>query len=206
MSSYHVWQFFIVHQVFKNLDFLGWYTTGSGATENDIKVHKQVTDKSFFLWICCVEEPLKIFQETWYSLSFQKLDWLKILVFNTSMLTFHSVNLKTKLYCKCVLKLNISDTCTNVVNNKDGKFVFSSVINNEDEVFNMTQTFFVPCLCHVEHFILIIYYRAENLPSLFFTTNLMNTTLLILAVCRCVSLINLVKWPGSQRVSRSSVG
>jgi len=30
------------HQVFKNLDFLGWYTTGSGPTENDIRVHKQV--------------------------------------------------------------------------------------------------------------------------------------------------------------------
>jgi len=28
--------------VFKNLDFLGWYTTGSEPTENDIKVHKQV--------------------------------------------------------------------------------------------------------------------------------------------------------------------
>ena len=28
--------------MFKNLDFLGWYTTGSGPTENDIGVHKQV--------------------------------------------------------------------------------------------------------------------------------------------------------------------
>jgi len=33
------------HQVFKNLDFLGWYTTGSGPTENDIRVHKQVNRK-----------------------------------------------------------------------------------------------------------------------------------------------------------------
>ena len=38
--------FFPVHQVFKNLDFLGWYTTGSLPTENDIRVHKQV---NFFL-------------------------------------------------------------------------------------------------------------------------------------------------------------
>ncbi|XP_068687242.1 COP9 signalosome complex subunit 6-like [Montipora capricornis] len=32
------------HQVFKNLDFLGWYTTGSLPTENDIRVHKQMCE------------------------------------------------------------------------------------------------------------------------------------------------------------------
>ena len=47
--SYHEWQHFIVHQVFKNLDFLGWYTTGSGPTENDIRVHKQVNKTSRIL-------------------------------------------------------------------------------------------------------------------------------------------------------------
>lgn len=29
-------------QVFSDLDFLGWYTTGEGPTEGDIGVHKQV--------------------------------------------------------------------------------------------------------------------------------------------------------------------
>lgn len=29
-------------QVFSDLDFLGWYTTGEGPTEQDIKVHKQI--------------------------------------------------------------------------------------------------------------------------------------------------------------------
>lgn len=29
-------------QVFSDLDFLGWYTTGDGPTEQDIKVHKQI--------------------------------------------------------------------------------------------------------------------------------------------------------------------
>ena len=31
-----------VKQVFSDLDFLGWYTTGDATTETDIKVHKQV--------------------------------------------------------------------------------------------------------------------------------------------------------------------
>lgn len=30
--------------MFKNLDFLGWYTTGSSPTENDIRVHKQICE------------------------------------------------------------------------------------------------------------------------------------------------------------------
>lgn len=40
---YNYGDILLVHQVFKNLDFLGWYTTGSGPTENDIGVHKQVS-------------------------------------------------------------------------------------------------------------------------------------------------------------------
>lgn len=31
-------------QVFKDLDFLGWYTTGSRPSEQDIKVHKQICE------------------------------------------------------------------------------------------------------------------------------------------------------------------
>ncbi|XP_034232636.1 COP9 signalosome complex subunit 6 [Thrips palmi] len=31
-------------QVFSDHDFLGWYTTGEGADENDIKVHKQICE------------------------------------------------------------------------------------------------------------------------------------------------------------------
>lgn len=31
-------------QVFKDLDFLGWYTTGYRPSEQDIKVHKQICD------------------------------------------------------------------------------------------------------------------------------------------------------------------
>lgn len=34
-------------QVFSDLDFLGWYTTGEGPTESDIQVHRQV---------CCINE------------------------------------------------------------------------------------------------------------------------------------------------------
>jgi len=33
---------FIVKQVFKDLDFLGWYNTGELNHDSDIKVHKQV--------------------------------------------------------------------------------------------------------------------------------------------------------------------
>ncbi|XP_048588542.1 COP9 signalosome complex subunit 6 [Nematostella vectensis] len=31
-------------QVFKNLDFLGWYTTGSGAQGSDLGIHKQICE------------------------------------------------------------------------------------------------------------------------------------------------------------------
>ena len=33
----------LVRQVFKDLDFLGWYTVGSNApSEDDVKIHQQV--------------------------------------------------------------------------------------------------------------------------------------------------------------------
>jgi hypothetical protein len=32
-----------VSQVFKDLDFLGWYTTGNTANETDLKVHQQAS-------------------------------------------------------------------------------------------------------------------------------------------------------------------
>lgn len=35
---------FAVKQVFSDHDFLGWYTTGESADENDIKVHKQICE------------------------------------------------------------------------------------------------------------------------------------------------------------------
>ena len=31
-------------QVFSEMDFLGWYTTGGVPTESDIKVHKQICE------------------------------------------------------------------------------------------------------------------------------------------------------------------
>lgn len=31
-------------QVFKDLDFLGWYTTGNRPTDQDIKIHKQICE------------------------------------------------------------------------------------------------------------------------------------------------------------------
>lgn len=36
--------FFVDKQVFKDLDFLGWYTTGNRPTEQDVKVHKQICE------------------------------------------------------------------------------------------------------------------------------------------------------------------
>jgi hypothetical protein len=35
--------FFTVKQVFSDMDFLGWYTTGEQPTSSDINVHKQVS-------------------------------------------------------------------------------------------------------------------------------------------------------------------
>ena len=34
--------YILVKQVFSDMDFLGWYTTGDAPTESDIHVHKQV--------------------------------------------------------------------------------------------------------------------------------------------------------------------
>lgn len=39
------------------MDFLGWYSTGDGPTESDIKIHKQVRSKHMimevlFVWFC----------------------------------------------------------------------------------------------------------------------------------------------------------
>lgn len=31
-------------QVFQDLDFLGWYTTGDQPTDQDIKIHKQICE------------------------------------------------------------------------------------------------------------------------------------------------------------------
>ena len=36
------WCLIPVKQVFSDLDFLGWYTTGEAPTPSDIKIHKQV--------------------------------------------------------------------------------------------------------------------------------------------------------------------
>jgi len=36
-----------VKQVFKDLDFLGWYNTGELNYESDIQIHKQVIYASF---------------------------------------------------------------------------------------------------------------------------------------------------------------
>lgn len=35
---------FAVKQVFSDMDFLGWYTTGDGPDDSDIKVHKQICE------------------------------------------------------------------------------------------------------------------------------------------------------------------
>lgn len=32
----------VVKQVFTNMDFLGWYTTGELPSETDMKIHQQV--------------------------------------------------------------------------------------------------------------------------------------------------------------------
>lgn len=36
--------FFLVKQVFSDMDFIGWYTTGDTPTSIDIKIHKQICD------------------------------------------------------------------------------------------------------------------------------------------------------------------
>lgn len=36
--------FVIVKQVFSDMDFIGWYTTGDTPNTTDIKIHKQICD------------------------------------------------------------------------------------------------------------------------------------------------------------------
>ena len=50
--------FFTVKQVFSDMDFLGWYTTGEQPTSSDINVHKQVSVQnkqvsSYHTWKRC---------------------------------------------------------------------------------------------------------------------------------------------------------
>ncbi len=59
---------------------------------------------------------------------------------------------------------------------------------------------------YAEKYIFTFYHRAQNLLSLLFTTHLMNSTLLILAVCRTRVTYQPGKWPSSPRVSRCWVG
>lgn len=35
---------FLVKQVFSDMDFIGWYTTGAEPDSNDIKIHKQICE------------------------------------------------------------------------------------------------------------------------------------------------------------------
>lgn len=35
---------FLVKQVFSNMDFIGWYTTGDTPNMTDIKIHKQICE------------------------------------------------------------------------------------------------------------------------------------------------------------------
>ena len=45
-----LFMFFSVRQVFKDLDFFGWYTTGGNPCVNDVKVHRQVRTLFISLW------------------------------------------------------------------------------------------------------------------------------------------------------------
>ena len=36
--------FFTVKQVFSDMDFLGWYTSGDTPDDKDIKIHKQICE------------------------------------------------------------------------------------------------------------------------------------------------------------------
>lgn len=36
--------FSLVKQVFSDMDFIGWYTTGDAANPTDIKIHKQICE------------------------------------------------------------------------------------------------------------------------------------------------------------------
>lgn len=50
MASFCFVFFVIVSQVFKDLDFLGWYTTGDSATETDLRVHEQVHTVQYMIF------------------------------------------------------------------------------------------------------------------------------------------------------------
>lgn len=36
--------FVSVKQVFSEMDFLGWYTTGESSNDSDIKIHRQICE------------------------------------------------------------------------------------------------------------------------------------------------------------------
>lgn len=40
----------LVKQVFKDMEFLGWYTTGGPPDQSDIHIHKQVSGRFFFFF------------------------------------------------------------------------------------------------------------------------------------------------------------
>lgn len=41
-----IWRIFcfLVKQVFSDMDFIGWYTTGDTPNSTDVKIHKQICD------------------------------------------------------------------------------------------------------------------------------------------------------------------
>lgn len=41
---FHFSFYFLVKQVFSDMDFLGWYTTGDTPTEKDIEIHRQICE------------------------------------------------------------------------------------------------------------------------------------------------------------------
>ncbi len=45
-----------VKQVFKDMEFLGWYTTGGAPDQSDIHIHKQVggAEDKLLPSVCCV--------------------------------------------------------------------------------------------------------------------------------------------------------
>lgn len=53
--------FFSVSQVFKDLDFLGWYTTGNIANETDLKVHQQVCFVLFYFSYILFHNLIELF-------------------------------------------------------------------------------------------------------------------------------------------------
>ena len=64
--------------MFKNLDFLGWYTTGSSPTENDIRVHKQVAFIKFCRFLLNIIFNRKLKTESIRKLGNINFSWTKI--------------------------------------------------------------------------------------------------------------------------------